>query len=251
MKTILVANWKMNPATFREAKKLFEVERKAAERARGVNVIVAPPAIFLRELSQHYRGSRIAFAVQSAHFEAGGAHTGDISMTQARDTRAKFVIVGHAELRAGGETDDDARKKVAAALSLKMTPILCVGESIRTEDGEQFDVVREQLRIGLSDVSASALPRVLLVYEPLWTIGAKSTMDPRDMHQMAIFIRKCVVETHGEGGRSLKILYGGSVDEKNAGAMLRDGDVHGFLVGRASVNAQEFSKLLHVVGETR
>ena len=132
-----------------------------------------------------------------------------------------------------------------------MTPILCVGESIRTEDGEQFDVVREQLRIGLSDVSASALPRVLLVYEPLWTIGAKSTMDPRDMHQMAIFIRKCVVETHGEGGRSLKILYGGSVDEKNAGAMLRDGDVHGFLVGRASVNAQEFSKLLHVVGETR
>ena len=251
MKTILVANWKMNPATFREAKKLFEVERKAAERARGVNVIVAPPAIFLRELSQHYRGSRIAFAVQSAHFEAGGAHPGDIAMTQARDTRAKFVIVGHAELRAGGETDDDARKKVAAALSLKMTPILCVGESIRTEDGEQFDVVREQLRIGLSDVSASALPRVLLVYEPLWTIGAKSTMDPRDMHQMAIFIRKCVVETHGEGGRSLKILYGGSVDEKNAGAMLRDGDVHGFLVGRASVNAQEFSKLLHVVGETR
>ena len=208
---------------------------------------MAPPAIFLRELSKMYRGSKVAFAIQNAHFEAGGAHTGEISLAQAKDARAKYVIVGHAERRAEGETDDDARKKVAAALSLKMTPILCVGESSRTDEGEQYDVVREQLRAGLADVAASSLSRVLLVYEPLWTIGKQTAMNPREMHQMAIFIRKCVVESHGEGGRSIKILYGGSVDEKNAAAMLREGDVHGFLVGRASVRAEEFAKLLQAI----
>ena|SRR3989344_1013784 len=247
MKSIVVANWKMNPATFREAKKLFEDTRKIAERSPRASFVVAPPAIFLRELSSGYRGSKIAFAIQSAHPEAGGAHTGELSIRQAKDARARFVLIGHAERRAEGETDDDARKKVIAALALKMTPILCVGESVRTESGEQFEVVREQLRVGLGDVPASALSRILVVYEPLWTIGADRAMDPRDMHQMAIFIRKCVVETHGEIGRSLKILYGGSVDETNAGAMLKDGDVRGFLVGRASVNAAEFAKLLQAI----
>jgi triosephosphate isomerase len=247
MKTIVVANWKMNPATFREAKKLFEAERKAAEKSRGSSVVIAPPAIFLRELAQAYRGSKISFAAQNAHFEAGGAHTGDISLAQARDARARYVIVGHAERRATGETDDDARKKVAAALSHKMMPILCVGESERSESGEQFKSVRAQLREGLKDVAASALPRVLVVYEPLWTIGKKTTMSPRDMHQMAIFMRKCVVDSHGEAGRSLKILYGGSVDGKSAAAMRKEGDVRGFLVGRASVDAEAFTGLLQAI----
>ena len=247
MKSIVVANWKMNPATLREAAKLFEATKRAAEKAKKSSVIIAPPAIFLRELGKGYRGAQIAFAVQNAHFQAGGAHTGETSLVQAKDARAHYAIIGHAERRAEGETDEEVGKKVAAALALKMTPILCVGESARTEGGEQFDVVREQLRAGLEGVAASSLGRVLIVYEPLWTIGTKTTMAPREMHQMAIFMRKCVVDSHGENGRTIKILYGGSVEEKNAGAMLRDGDVRGFLVGRASVNAVEFTKLLQAI----
>ena len=128
-KVIVVANWKMNPASFREARKLFEAERKLAEKTRRVSVVVAPPAIFLRELSKMYRGSKVAFAVQNAHFEAGGAHTGEISLMQVKDAHARYVIVGHAERRAEGETDNDVRKKVASVLAQKLTPILCVGES--------------------------------------------------------------------------------------------------------------------------
>jgi triosephosphate isomerase len=244
MKALVVANWKMNPATMREAKKLFDATKKIADKAKKSTIIVAPPVVFLRELSSSYRGSRVSFAAQNAHFEAHGAHTGETSLAQFKDARAKFVIVGHAERRMAGETNEDTAKKVAAALSLKMTPILCVGESRRTEDGEQFDVVREQLRAGLASVAPSGINKVLLVYEPLWTIGASTTMNPRDMHQMAIFMRKCVVETHGEGGRLLKILYGGSVDDTNAAAMLKDGDVHGFLIGRAGLDAAEFGKLV-------
>src|SRR3989344_4496292 len=233
-KTLVVANWKMNPLSFRETKKLFEATKKAAERAKQSSVIVAPPAIYLRGLSESYRGLKIAFAVQNAHFEAGGARAGELSFLQAKDARAKYALVGHAERRAMGETDDDVRQKVAAALAVKITPIVCVGESKRTDEGEQFEVVREQLRAALLDVSPAKLPGVVITYEPLWAIGAEDTMAPRDMHQMAIFMRKCIVATHGEGGRMQKILYGGSVDEKNAGAMLREGGVHGFLVGRAS-----------------
>lgn len=250
-KILVVANWKMNPGTFREAKKLFEATKSAAEQTRSASVIVAPPAIFLRELSGMYRGSKVAFAAQHVHAESRGAHTGEISLLQVKDARARYVLVGHAERRAMGETDADVQKKVTAAIALRMTPILCVGEAERGKGGRYFEIVREQLRMGLADVAASNLKQVLIVYEPLWTIGVKTTMSPSEMHQMAIFVRKCAVDTHGNAGRGLKILYGGSVDEKNAMAMLRDGDVRGFLVGRASVNAIEFAKLLRAIESTQ
>lgn len=246
-KVLVVANWKMNPSSFREAKVLFDATRKTAENVRRSSVIVAPPAIFVRELRARYRGSRVAFAVQHAHFESAEAHTGEISIAQVKDARAKYLLVGHAERRAAGETDDDARKKVAAALSLKLFPILCVGERTRGDDGEHFELVREQLRRALQDVPAAKLANVIITYEPLWTVGKDTTMEPRAMHEMSIFIRKCVVETHGEAAHRLTTLYGGSVDEKNVVAMLEGGDVRGFLVGRASVNAQEFAKLLEAI----
>jgi len=246
MKSLVVANWKMNPRTCREAKRLFEGTSRAANAAKSVSVIVAPPAVYLRELSRGYRG-KISFAIQNARAEALGAHTGEISIAQAKDARASYVLVGHAERRAMGETNEDARAKIAAALALKMTPILCVGEKER-KGGEYYDVIREQLRIALMDVGAKA-NRVIIVYEPLWTIGKDTAMSPNKMHEMAIFIRKTVVDLHGAVGHSMKILYGGSVNDKDAGAMLRDGDVRGFLVGRASIDAAEFAALLRVIQE--
>ena len=241
---MVVANWKMNPATIREAKRLFEATGKAAKAARSVSVVVAPPAPFLGVLARGYRG-KIGFAIQNAHFEAGGAHTGEVSMGQAEDVGASFVIIGHAERREMGESDEDIRKKVAAALSARLTPILCVGERER-KHGEYFNVIREQLRIALADTEGRA-HRVIIVYEPLWTIGKDTAMSPSKMHEMAIFIRKTVVELHGEIGHNMKILYGGSVNDKDAGAMLREGDVKGFLVGRASIDAEEFASLLQVM----
>lgn len=246
MKALVVANWKMNPTTYREAKKLFEATRKAAERGSS-SVVIAPPAIYLRELAANYRGRTIAFALQNARAEVSGAHTGDISLLQGKDAKASYVIVGHAERRELGETNEDTQKKVAAALSARITPILCVGERERTHSGEHFAVVREQLRIGLGDVSAAQLSRVVITYEPRWTIGKDTTMSPRDMHEMSIFVRKCIVEHLGEAGQKIKILYGGSVDESNAGDMLLHGDVKGFLVGRASQDAVEFAALLQAI----
>jgi triosephosphate isomerase len=248
MKALVIGNWKMNPPTFREAQKLLDATKRAAE-VTTLSVIVVPPAIFLRDLTARMRSGRIAFGVQHAHFEVGGAHTGDISMRQAKDAKATYVLIGHAERRGLGETNDDTRKKVAAALETGLSPILCVGETIRSTNGEYFAVITEQLRIALADVPVSRLGRVIIVYEPLWTIGADTTMSPRDMHEMSIFIRKTVVDLHGDVGHKMKVLYGGSVNADNASVMVREGDIHGFLLGRASWNAVEFTKLLQAVAQ--
>ncbi len=246
MKALVIANWKMNPVTFREAKILLEATKKAAEKAR-VSVVVAPPALFLRELISGSRGRRVAFAAQHAHFEAGGAHTGELSMQQVRDAKATYVLIGHAERRERGETNEDTKKKVAAALGAGLIPLLCVGETKRTASGEYFTLIAEQLRTAFADVSPSRLGKLVVIYEPLWTIGRDMAMNPRDMHEMAIFIRKTIVESYGEQGHSITILYGGSVDAASAPSMLKDGDVHGLLVGRASTNAEEFSNLLQAI----
>jgi triosephosphate isomerase len=247
MKSIVVANWKMNPATFREARFLFEATKKAAEGAKNVSVIVAPPSIFLREFSASYRGSRLSFAVQNACFEKAGAHTGEISFAQAKDAKVSCALVGHAERRALGETNDDTRKKVLAALAQKITPILCVGEAKRTASGEHFIFIKEQLRVGLADVPAGNIGRIMVAYEPLWAIGAPKPMNSRDMHEMAIFVRKTVVEIHGEKGMNVKILYGGAIDETNAADMLLNGDVTGFVLGRASEEPHKFTGLMQSI----
>jgi triosephosphate isomerase len=250
MKSIVVANWKMNPATARDAKKLFEATRKAAEKAPHASVVVAPPALYLRELRAGYKGKRVAFAAQHAHAEQAGAFTGELSLAQYKDAGAQYVVVGHAERRAMGETDEETGKKVAAALSLKLTPILCVGETQRTGGAEYFDAVRRQLRAGLAAVAPAQATKVIIAYEPVWAIGKESAMSPRDMHEMAIFIRKTLVDMCGEGAMQVRILYGGSVDEATAPAMLSHGDVHGLLVGRVSENATRIAALLEAIEET-
>lgn len=248
MKALVVANWKMNPPTFREAQKLLEGTKKAAEKCK-ISVVVAPPALFLRELARASRDARVSFAAQHAHAEESGAHTGEISIAQAKDAKAHYVLIGHAERRGLGETNNDTRLKVRAACAHGLSPILCVGEKERTQSGEYFALIAEQLRVALSELSPSHLSRVLIVYEPLWTIGTDHTMSPHDMHQMSIFIRKTIVEMYGEAGHKMRILYGGSLNAANTPAMLREGDIHGLLVGRASWDTVEFGHLLQAVGE--
>lgn len=242
----MVANWKMHPTSFADAKKLLEGTRKAAESCAKSSVVVAPPSLYLRELVRGYRGAKMPFAIQHARAGIEGSFTGEISMSQAKEAGMSYVIVGHAERRAMGETDDDTKTQVASALSLGLIPILCIGEKMRTHSGEHLQVVRAQLRTGLADAAAK-LKRVVIAYEPVWAIGAEEAMRPHDMHEMAIFIRKTIVELYGEAGLSTKILYGGSIDESNAADMLKNGDVRGFLVGRASLDARDFLGLLHAI----
>ncbi|HUO55826.1 MAG TPA: triose-phosphate isomerase [Candidatus Paceibacterota bacterium] len=249
MKSLLIANWKMNPLTLHEAQKLLESTVKASNAAREVSVIIAPPALYLIPLRAGYRGKKVAFGVQNAHFENTGSFTGEISMEEARNAGASHAIIGHAERRAMGESNEDTRKKVAAALSLNIVPILCVGEKARGYEGEHLIFIKEQLRAGFSDVAPGKVARVIVAYEPIWAIGAEEAMNPRDMHEMAIFIRKTLVELCSEKAMGVRILYGGSIDEGNAVAMIRQGDVAGLLVGRASARKEKITQLIRAIKE--
>lgn len=167
MKSIVVANWKMNPATFRDAKTLLEASKKVIEKSKGISLIIAPPAIYLRDLARLSHGRRVLFALQNVHDQAGGAFTGEISIAQGKDAKISACIIGHAERRAVGETNDDCRRKIVAALTSKITPILCVGETSRDHSGEHFQLIKDQLKIALMDVSPQKLGQVVIAYEPV------------------------------------------------------------------------------------
>ena len=241
---LIIANWKMNPPTIVGAKHLFQAAKSASERLKRIHIIVAPPSLFLRDMVKGYRGKKIGFAVQNVHHERQGSFTGEISASQAHDVGAGYAIVGHAERRALGERNSEVGQKMKLVLAEGMTAILCVGERERDQSGEYLAFVNEQLRSGLEHVTKKQLKNLIIAYEPVWAIGAKEAMKPRQMHEMAIFIRKFLNQQYGSVALSVPILYGGSVDAGNAAEMIIEGDVQGLLVGRASANAQTFTELL-------
>src|SRR3989344_6887475 len=172
-KYIVVANWKMNPPTLGDAKKVFQSTRTLAEKAANAVLIVAPPTIYLHPLTTLYKGKKVQFAAQNALEGAEGAFTGEISIAQIQNAKARYLLVGHAERRERGETNQDTTRKVAASLKSGITPILCVGEMKREQSGAHFTFVRDQLKAGFSLVEPSSAAKVIVAYEPVWAIGSE------------------------------------------------------------------------------
>ena len=251
MNTLIVANWKMHPQGLSGAKALVAVTKKAVIAAKTITVVIAPPAVFLRDVAKGAKNPRFSFAAQNAHYEKEGAHTGEVSMAEVKDAGASYVIIGHAERRALGESDDDTRKKVAAAIAIGLKPILCVGEKARDEEGDYLQGFSDQVLIGLADVPKNKLKMVTIAYEPVWAIGGKEAMSPNAMHEMSLYIHKLLIEPFGKAALSIPILYGGSIDEGNARVMLAEGEVQGLLVGRVSAEADRFASLLKIVGAAK
>jgi triosephosphate isomerase len=244
---LIVANWKMHPPTLADAKRLFEITKRAVSAARSYQVVVAPPAVFLRDIAKGYRGKRILCAAQNMHWEESGPYTGEISPGQVKDAGASYVLVGHTERRVRGETNEDTARKMAAAAAHKLMPILCIGEAQRNPDGEYWNVLSRQLLIGMCEMPKASLKDVIIAYEPVWAVGAPNPMEPEDMHGTAIFIRKTLVQAYGRPGLEIPILYGGAIDEASAAPMLLEGDVEGLLVGRVSTDGRRFARLLEAV----
>ena len=241
---LLVLNWKMYPETLTEAKAVFETIKKASARASGIDTIAAPPAFFLHAFAGNYKGRSIRFAAQNIHAEPHGAFTGEISASQAKSVGASYVIIGHAERRKAGETDDDVKKKVASALAAGLDPIICIGENSRDHEGSHLEVIKQQLAMGLADVPKSLAKRIVIAYEPVWAIGAEKPMDARTMHEMTIFIRKLLWEKFEKVALQIPILYGGAIlNEESAVAMVKESEVNGFLLGRMSIDKEKLPAL--------
>ena len=249
---IVVGNWNLNPPTLKEAENIF-MGIKGGIKGVDVRVVICPPFVYLNELKNLFTKEKIALGSQDISSELKGAFTGEISAEMLKNVGAADTIVGHSERRAKGETDADVAKKVAVALKAGLTTIVCVGEKERDERGAYLGLLKEQIVGSLKGVPRKFAGNIIVAYEPVWAIGkGKEAVTAHDLHQMTIFIRKHLIDVYNTAAASeISIIYGGSVDEENAGLLIADGEVDGLLVGRESLNPENFVKIVKAVSNKK
>ncbi len=253
-KILLVGNWKMNPSRIVDARNIIAEYKKISLKLERTSIVACPPFVYISVAmpvkNRQKNPARISIGAQDVSFESEGAFTGEVSTKMLRDMGVSYVIIGHSERRRAGETDEVVSKKAAAAASSGLYPIVCIGEAVHDVDGAYLGMIREQLKNSLAGIPKSAFSRVIIAYEPIWAIGAKEAMKPEHIRETAIFIKKTVVDLFGrDAGLELPVIYGGSVNWRNASDIVREGGIQGFLVGRESVNVPGFVELAKAVDE--
>ncbi len=250
---LVVANWKMHPRNISEAVSLFEKIKDSATELKNVKTVVTPPAVFLSDLQRllpQKKQERVSLGAQDVFWEMEGAFTGEISLFELSSVGVKYVIVGHSERRMLGDTDEIVAKKIGITIKSGFFGILCIGESARDDAGEYFHFVESQLKSALADIEKKDIKRLLVAYEPIWAISTTAKAKParpEDFLEMSIFIRKVLSDMFGVTlAKNIPILYGGSVDETNAGTFLREGEADGLLVGSTSLDAKKFGEMLRL-----
>ena len=233
---LVAGNWKMNGlvASIGQLRAMIA----GAENLAKVELMVCPPATLIASFAAAARGTPVLIGGQDCHALASGAYTGDISAEMLKDAGASAVIVGHSERRQyHHETDAEVHAKAQAAQRAGLMPIVCVGETRpQREAGHALDVVAGQLQGSLPDGAGD----FVIAYEPVWAIGTGLTPTPADVGEMHRSIREHLVSRYGAGGQGTRILYGGSVNPKNAAELLAVDNVDGALVGGASLKADDF-----------
>jgi triosephosphate isomerase len=240
---LIAGNWKMNGLSAALAEASALAGSLAGEPARA-RVALCPPATLIAKMADLLAGSAIEVGAQDCHAEVKGAFTGDISAEMVADAGAKLVILAHSERRAGhGETDEQARRKVIAALRAGLEPIVCVGETLaEREAGRTLALVENQVQLSLPDELAGKAFAV--AYEPVWAIGTGLTPTLEQIEEVHVAIRGLLASRFGDAGRAAPILYGGSVNPGNAAEILRVAEVGGALVGGASLKCDDFLRII-------
>jgi len=253
MKKLIVANLKMNPQTIKEAEQFFGDVLDSTKKIKNTEIIICPPFVYLESLSKMLHASRFKLQVkigaQDVFWENKGPYTGEISTTMLKSLGTKYVIVGHSERRRDlGETDEMINKKIKMALKHNLKVIFCVGEERRDERGDYLKFVKKELLNGLGKIARKDFKNLIIVYEPIWAISSQKNAQadtPENLFQMGVYIRRALFFKFGRKiARETPILYGGSVNAKNARDFLERGKAQGLLVGHASLKVDSFIKLL-------
>lgn len=241
---LIIGNWKSYVEKKEDAKKLLANAKRIAGKTRH-KIVIAPPAPFLALLSGDKR-ALVKTSAQDISETTVGASTGEVSASVIKDAGATYVIIGHSERRARGETDALISQKVIRALSVGLIPVVCVGEKERDVNAGYLQVLRAQLDAVFSKLTPKDRAKVVVAYEPVWAIGktAKDAAAPRDVAEMMLYIKKVLAPY---GAEKAVVIYGGSVESANAKALMKEGGVGGFLIGHASADAKMFSALVSEV----
>jgi triosephosphate isomerase (TIM) len=247
-KKLIVGNWKMNPATLDEAKRIARKTKRVATQLKYTEAIICPPFAFISACASRKKISGFGLGAQNVSYEEDGAHTGEVGAVMLKNIGVQYVIVGHSEERARGDSDSIVAKKIKTLLDFGLTPIVCVGETVRNEDGSHFEFIKVQIKNSFVDVPKKYADKIILAYEPVWAIGAKEPMSPENIYEMSLFVKKTFADVFGQKpAMKMTILYGGSVNCRNAVDIISIGKIDGLLVGRESVNIVGFVELLKAV----
>ncbi len=243
---IIAANWKLHK-TVAEAQQFVDELKAGVAALEGVDVVVAAPFTALYVMSKDLQGTSIHLAAQDLFWEDHGAYTGEISAPMLVDVGCSHVLIGHSERRqCFGETDDTVHRKVQAALTAGLHPIVCIGETLEQRQADQtFHIIETQIRSGLAGCNADQVSRLVLAYEPIWAIGTGVTATPTEAQDVHRQIRHLLAEMWGEAAaQGLRVQYGGSVKPDNVAALMAEPDIDGALVGGASLEADSFIGIL-------
>jgi len=244
---IIAGNWKMH-CTRAEAQALVAALTPLVLDASRREVIVAPPFTALDTVRRAVAGTPIRLAAQNLHWEPKGAFTGEVSAAMLRDVGCTAVIIGHSERRQYfGETNESVNRRMRACLEAGLLPIVCVGETLaERERGETAAVVEDHLRGAWSGFDRDAIAKCVVAYEPVWAIGTGRTATPAQAEEVHALIRRLTATlASADVADSLRILYGGSVKASNIDGLMAQANVDGALVGGASLQADEFARIVN------
>jgi len=247
---IVVGHWQLHHDVDHSLALVTELHAQLGERT-GVDIGVAPVFTALQAVAKRLEGTGIFVAAQNCFWDSAGAWTGEVSPPLLRDVGCSHVVLGHSERRQHfGETDDDVRKKVDAALREGLDVIACVGETEAERDaGHTTDRVATQLDAAIAEVAAADASRVVVAYEPVWAIGTGRTATPDQAQEMHRFIRDRLRDHYGDAAERMRIQYGGSVKPGNAKELMQQPDIDGALVGGASLDAASFAAIVQAAAE--
>jgi triosephosphate isomerase len=242
---LLFGNWKMNK-TIAESREFAKESKKLLEFAneKGVDIGVAPVYLSLAAVKEE--NPELTVAAENCHYKESGAFTGEIAIPMLREIGISWVIIGHSERRTYfAETNETCNKKLLALEAENMTPIYCVGETLEEfEAGKTKDIIKEQVEKGLENLSKEFVEKMVIAYEPVWSIGTGKNASKEIAQDICSFIRELVRAKYGNIADNVRILYGGSVKPENVHDYLLQADVDGALVGGASLKVESFKALI-------
>jgi len=249
-KTVIAGNWKMNK-TPSETKEFMTQLKAIMPKGRWCDVALCVPAVCIPAAVRAMRETRVGIGAENVNANPSGAYTGEIAANMLVDAGCKYVIIGHSERRAMGETDADVNAKVLAALDAGLIPIMCCGETLeQREAGITEEWVAMQIKLGLAGVSEEKIRKVVIAYEPIWAIGTGRTATPEQAQEVCENIRAVVRKLYSsKNARAISILYGGSMNEKNAYELLAQPDIDGGLIGGASLVPEKFVQIIEAANQ--
>jgi len=251
-KTIIAGNWKMNMLASGIKDYADELIPLVPGFKAWCDTVVCTPFVLLPSAVKALGDAGIGVGAQNMSQFKSGAYTGEVSAAQLEDVGAGYVIIGHSERRQFyGETDTSVNQKLLAALETPMTPVVCVGETLeQREAGITFELVALQVKASLLGVTPSQLKRVVIAYEPVWAIGTGKTATPEDAGEVCGAIRDVIAAVYdSEAADAVPILYGGSMNEKNANDLLAQPDIDGGLIGGASLKPESFAAIINAANQ--